>query len=160
MALVGVLAASCSSSSSKAPTPKPVTKVAPSISQKTLVINGKVVTVPREEYTPDRPIQGSADEGGQIIISKKGLLPMRLFGPIPITVTWTNLTNSAVSITVAATGQKSPKIPPGGTWSVSYSKPGTTASFGYETSTGYRGSAALGVPLPPIPTTTTTTATK
>ena len=119
------------------------------------MINGKAVVVPREEYTPGVPIGGQSGEGGQIIISNQGLLPAHLYGPTPITVTWTNLTNHPVSLRFAATGKTSPEIAPGRTWSLAFPKAGTIAGLSYETTNGYRGAVSLGVPLPPIPTTTT-----
>jgi hypothetical protein len=155
-ALVVVASISAACSSSKSSSPPTTTKLvfAPAIAGTTIVINGKTVVVPREEYTPGLPIEGQSAEGGQIIISKKGLLPMHLYGPTPITVTWTNLTSRPVALTIVASGKTSPEISPGRSWSMVFPKAGTIAGFSYLTTNGYRGEVSLGVPLPPIPTTT------
>jgi len=151
--LAAVLVSACGSSSSTPSTTHPATTtIPPVISVGTMTISGKTITVPREEYTPDRPIQAVSDRGQQIIVTNDGVLPQLLIAPSPATITWTNLTASPVSITFAALGVKSKEIAPGGSWSY---RTDSSVSLGYYTSTGYHGQVAVGLlPLPALPTTT------
>lgn len=149
-------AAACSST----PAPKlntiPATTIPPVVSSTTVVIDGKIVTVPREEYHPQIPISPENDNGQQIIITNKGVLPQNLNAPVPAHLTWTNLTNSPVTVTFAAVGGGSPPIPPGGSWSFTEIH---SVSIGYSTSNGYHGQVGVGLmPEPPLPTTTTSPA--
>ena len=157
--LVGAVAlplalAACGSSSSSSGTTTTLAPVtaAPSIAGTTMVINGKTVTVPREEYAPDRPINGQTDQGQQVILTSKGALPLTLVTPPNPTVTWTNLTKKTVSILFAAVGTKSGPIAPGKSWSYHVT---TGSSIGYVVSNGTSGQIAIDqLPLPPLPTTT------
>ena len=157
-ALVVLLAASCGSSSSGTDASKSIPKptIPPSIGSTTIQIGGKTVVVPREEYSPDRPIKPLTDTGQQIIISSSGLLPRTLFAPSPVALTWTNLTSKPVTVTFAGSGISSGPIAPGGSWTYRTDR---QISIGYGTTNGYHGQVSVGLlPVGPIPTTTSTTA--
>jgi hypothetical protein len=154
LASVALGGAACSSGGSSAnsgfttlPSPPAATPIVAS----SVVINGKSVSVPREEYRPDRPIQQETDQGQQIIISPKGLLPIELYAPAPCTITWTNLTAKTVTLQLSVFGTplQSPAIGPGASYSKSFD---TEGSIGYITSTGLHGSVGIAqLPLAAIP---------
>ena len=148
-----LLLTACSSSGSTTTTTAQVVKPAPLVTSSTVLINGKSVTVPREEYNPSVPIGSETDRGQQILITSKGVLPLDLIAPVPATLTWTNLTTKPVVVRFVALGNHSPAIPPGGSWSFTETD---SISIGYVTSNGYSGQVGVGLlPVPPIPTTTT-----
>jgi hypothetical protein len=165
MLLGGAVLAACSSSSSSPTTTTThttlhvlkVQPVAAPITATTITINGTTVAVPRQEYTPDRPIDPRTDNGQQIIIATDGVLPQTLDAPFGATFTWTNLTPKTVSVYVVFAGaaSNSGPIAPGGHYSLPTSR---AASGTFLTSTGLSGTIEAGLlPMAPIPTTTTTT---
>jgi hypothetical protein len=156
--------ASCSSSSSTPstttattfPIPHAKEPAAPLVTGTTITIDGVTLTVPREEYNPDRPIQALNDQGGQILITDKGVLPQVLLTPVTATITWTNLTTKTVIVGYAKFGTPgySTPIKPGGHFSLSVTG---TGNIPYNTSNRWHGTIAVGQqPMAPIPTTTTT----
>jgi hypothetical protein len=156
-ALAVLLATSCSTAPSGPDPSKSIPKptIPPSIASSTVVIDGKSVVVPVEEYSPNRPIKPLTDTGQQIIISSSGLLPRTLFAPSPVALTWTNLTTQPVTVTFAGSGISSGAITPGGSWTYRTDR---QLSIGYGTTNGYHGQVSVGLlPVPPLPSTTTTT---
>jgi len=164
---LGALALGLSACSSTSTTPKSTTTTfpipfekptpAPVIGSTTITIAGVTFAVPREEYNPGRPIQSTNDNGQQIIITNKGVLPQNLLAPTPTTITWTNLSSKPVNIyySKAGTPGYSGFIKPGGHFSLSMEGSGTIS---YNTTNRFHGNVGVGVlPLPRIPTTTTTT---
>ena len=160
IALAGILSSCSSTSSATSSTTstslyvRKIQPPAPEVAALTMTINGKTVFVPRQEYSQERPIFATQDQGQQVLITDKGQLPQVLYAPVPATITWTNLTTKPVtlSIQVASAWRPSQVIEPGGHYSLS-----VTSDLNVETvtSTGWSGSVAVGqIPLPPIPTTT------
>lgn len=151
---LAVTASACGSNTSSAkPTTTTIERAAPSIDGTTITINGRTVTVPREEYAPARPINGAVDNGLQVIITSRGALPLQLYAPADPTITWTNLTKKAVTVRIVIPDVTSKPIAPGGHWSFRFTQ-GTSAE--YLVSNGHTGQIAIDqLPLPPIPTTTT-----
>ena len=157
VAVGAVLLAACSSGSSMSggtTTTRP-SKIkntqAPIITQTTLTINGKTVTVPREEYTPNRPVSSFQDNGTYVIISNKGVLPQVLNAPaFPVTISWFNLTAKPVTVNFAFFGTPGSQIiEPGSSYSYTAKSDG---NISYVTSTGYNGTVGIGeLPLPPLP---------
>jgi hypothetical protein len=146
----------CSSGSSNTggtTTTQPVkvkTTRAPVISQKTITINGKVVVVPREEYSLNRPIASFQDNGTYVIISNKGVLPQVLNAPaFPVRLSWVNLTAKPITVNFSFFGTPgSEVIAPGTTYSFIARSDGNVS---YVTSTGYNGTVGVGeLPLPAI----------
>ena len=159
--LCGLSLAACSSGSSDASStsttfvlPSAKQPVAQPISANSVTINGKSVSVPREEYRPDRPIQQATDQGQQILITSNGLLPVQLFAPIPSTITWTNLTSKPLTLLISKFGTpvKTPPIPAGGSYSMVFPASGGGGGVSYVTSTRLQGTVGLDVlPLGQIP---------
>lgn len=128
---------------------------APVIPTTAITIGGVTVTVPREEYNPNRPIQSTQDDGQQIVITDKGVLPQNLLAPTPTTITWTNLSSRPVNIyySKAGTPGYSGFLKPGDHFSLSMVGSGTIS---YNTTNHFHGNVGVGVlPLPQITTTTT-----
>jgi len=149
----GLTACGSSTSSSSTSTTTATVPVSPQIATATVVINGKTVNVPREEFTPTLPINGQVDNGLQIILTKKSPLPLELYTPASPTVTWTNLTAETLRVHIVIPNVVSGSIAPGGHWSYHFTQ---GSSAGYVVSTGYTGQIAIDqLPLPPLPTTTT-----
>jgi hypothetical protein len=147
MLAVAALAAACGSSAPSAEhttttaggNTTNATTVAPQIKTATVTINGHVYPVPRE--IPQRPIDPYSDSGGQIIISDKGVLPYNLFVDIGVPVVWTNLTAKPVTVKVVGYPVESPPIPPGGTFTHTWT---TLYSFSFTTSNGHLGQVNVG----------------
>jgi hypothetical protein len=107
----------------------------------TTVINGTTYQVPTNKN--GAAIGSYNDQGDQIIITDKGVLPYHLFVASDTPVTWTNLSSKPVSIaSFYKTGPTSSTIPVGGT----FVWPGAgLLSFVYKTSTGFQGIVQAGV---------------
>jgi hypothetical protein len=112
---------------------------APEIKTATVTINGHVYPVPTEN--PGRPISAASDTGSQIVITDKGVLPYHLFVNIGQAIVWTNLSSNPVRISLLDYPVKSPLIPPGGTFTHTFT---TSYSFIYDTSNGHQGQVDVG----------------
>jgi len=146
LALVVAVSASlaaCGGGSSTSGTTIPTYKVkpAPQVQPPTTVINGTTYQVPTNKN--GAAIGSYNDQGDQIIITDKGVLPYHLFVASDTPVTWTNLSSKPVSIaSFYKTGPTSSTIPVGGT----FVWPGAgLLSFVYKTSTGFQGIVQAGV---------------
>jgi FtsP/CotA-like multicopper oxidase with cupredoxin domain len=147
--LAGALGAACSSSgpspiaaSKSDSAPKSTTTTtAQVISSSTVTINGQPVKVPTEDGTD--PIKPFGDTGQQVILSSSGVLPRSLYASLNEPVTWTNLTDHPVRLTLQHVPGVSPQtIQPG----TSYSwNPVNQLSFSYSSSSGGTGFVYSGV---------------
>lgn len=141
---VSVLASACGGGGNEAATkstPKDSTTTSvlpPEITTPTVTIDGNTYNVPTEH---GGPIPNSVAEGQQIILTKKGFLPFRLFAELNQVITWTNLTAKTVVIRFEYSTVKSAPIPPGGTFTYSSS---SSYTFNYVSSSGFRGIVAIG----------------
>jgi hypothetical protein len=136
-----VVLAGCSSGPSTAARPPATTTsvLTPAVIARNLVINGHSYPVPSEDGV--HAIDPSVATGGQIVLTKKGFLPYRLFAQLNQKITWTNLSSHPVRITFLHMPVKSGLIPVGGTFT--FSSP-TLTNFIYTSSSGYHGVVAVG----------------
>jgi hypothetical protein len=102
------------------------------------MINGHSFQVPTESGS--QPIHQIDDSGQQIIVTSTGALPQQLFSAVSTPVTWTNLTDKTVTLTLAVAGQPPKQVPPGG----SYTWTPNILDFGYQVSNGDKGGVNVG----------------
>src|ERR1700722_9899972 len=137
-----LLAACGSSPAEKSSSPPKVvsttTTTGAEVTTPTMTINGHTLQVPTEGGT--QPIHQVTDTGQQIILTATGALPQQLFSAVSTPVTWTNLTNRTVTVTVTGGGHSPQSIPPGGpyTWTPN------VLDFGYVVSNGDKGGVNVG----------------
>ena len=132
-----------SSSSSKATTTTTLYVAPPQVTTPTMIINGVSVKVPVD--AAGKPILPARDNGSQIILTKKGILPQDLEACVSVPMTWTNLTAKPVRIWVD-------QVPPpfkqqviAAGESFTYTPPtGIQASFLYHTTLGFDGAVEIG----------------
>jgi hypothetical protein len=145
--LVGALGAlalaSCGSSPAQKSSSPPkavrtTTTTGAEITTPTVTINGHVFQVPTESGS--QPIHQIDDSGQQIILTSHGVLPQQLFSAVSTPVTWTNLTDKTLTVTLVDTGQPAKQLPPGGsfTWTPN------VLDFGYTVSDGDKGGVNVG----------------
>ena len=141
LALMSLLVACGGGSATETTVPTYKYKAAPPLMPPTTVVNGTIYSVPTE--VPNKAIAPFTDQGTQIIITDKGLLPYHLFVASDTPVTWTNLSSKPVSITsYYSNGPSSKLIPVGGT----FTWPGAgLTQFRYHTNTNYQGIVQAGV---------------
>jgi len=147
---------SSSSSTTSLPSGKAGQHTLRPIGATSVVINGKTVMVPREEYSPNRPTNGLFDNGQQVIITADGVLPRQLNAPTPATITWTNLSSKQVGLLLVAQGVRPVihQIPAGTRYSLAFPGKGAVV-VNYITTTRYNGSVTVGgMPLTPLTSTT------
>lgn len=140
---VAVALTSCGSSPAQksASPPKVVrttTTTGVEVTSSTVTINGQSFQVPTEGGS--QPIHQINDSGQQIILTSSGALPQQLFSNVSTPVTWTNLTDKTLTLTVVASGRSPQQIPPGG----SYTWTPNVLDFGYRASNGDRGGVNVG----------------
>lgn len=143
--VVGVGAASCSSSTKTAAStstePSTTTSIpATPIPPGTVTINGQSVTVPTN--VPNQAIPSSTGTGQNVIITDKGMLPHQLFVNSTKPIVFTNLTNKPVSLRpVYGTYFNSGPIQPGGTYTFT---PSFTVNIPYVSSTHFKALLTIG----------------
>ena len=134
---------SSSSSTSKATTPTTAYVAPPQVVTPTTIINGVSVNVPTD--AAGKPILPARDNGRQIILTKKGILPQDLEACVSAPMTWTNLTTKPVRIWTDQVPPpfKSQTIAAGS--SFTFTPPtGIATSFLYHTSLGFDGAVEIG----------------
>ncbi|MFZ0248502.1 MAG: hypothetical protein WAL61_01055 [Acidimicrobiales bacterium] len=141
--LGAVALASCGSSpAQKSSSPPKVvrttTTTGAEITTPTVTINGHTYQVPTESGS--QPIHQIDDSGQQIILTSNGVLPQQLFSTVSTPVTWTNLTDKTLTLTLVDTGLPPKQILPGGsfTWTPN------VLDFGYTVSDGDKGGVNVG----------------
>jgi hypothetical protein len=141
--LGAVALASCGSSpaqksSSPARAVRTTTTTGAEITTPTVTINGHTFQVPTESGS--QPIHQIDDSGQQIVLTSHGVLPQQLFSNVSTPVTWTNLTDKTLTLTLVDTGQPPKQILPGS----SFAWTPNVLDFGYTVSNGDKGGVNVG----------------
>ena len=134
---------SSSSLTSKATTPTTAYVAPPQVVTPTTIINGVSINVPTD--AAGKPILPARDNGHQIILTKRGILPQDLEACVSVAMTWTNLTTSPVRIWVDQVPPPfKPQVIAAGK-SFTYTPPaGIQSSFLYHTTLGFDGAVEIG----------------
>lgn len=114
------------------------TTTAPPITTPTVLIGGKLVTVPTDDGGPITPLQ---DSGQNVVLTTKGFLPRVLYTGGSTSVVYTNLTPRSVTISfLHSPGTPPVTIAPG----AKYAYTPRADQYEYSSSTGYAGYVVVG----------------
>jgi hypothetical protein len=90
----------------------------------------------------NRPIDPANDAGQEVIIDKGGYaLPEWLVAEVSLPITWTNLSGAPQQIIFDAAPERSPVIPPGGTYT--WKSPGFAINLTYHIANGHKARLTL-----------------